>query len=365
MIGIVKRTTLDNSFTWFENKMASKAPKPWKLTEEESLASFKSWQHNIVFNLSREDDFKPFLEPNVTWLKASESAPLRGFINDTEEGGKTAQQKVNSLQHMLGLLTQWVPHYLATDIISSSTGIESIWSIIRKYYGFQQSEFQFMKYSSIVWEDGERPERLYQRIVAHLQDNLLCAGSTLLHNGITPTQNEELSPTVERLAVLRWMELLHPSLPALVQRTFAHDLQRMSLKDIQPQIVHALDGFMEELRQDDARITRVFAAPSRRRPQQAQQRPDFTRDSPDYTRDGRFPRSRGRSAQKGGNGKSARESCRVCRAEGRPYKGHCFFTCDYVSKAEKRNSIAAHQVDVDVRDQCHSESNNSDDDQQE
>ena len=37
-----------------------------------------------------------------------------------------------------------------------------------------------------------------------------------------------MSPTVKRIAVLRWIELIHPNLPALVQRTFAYDLQRMT-----------------------------------------------------------------------------------------------------------------------------------------
>ena len=103
-----------------------------------------------------------------------------------------------------------------------------------------------MKFSSIVWDNGERPERLYQRILAHLQGNLLRKDSKLKHDGTTPTHGEDISTTVERLAVLRWMELIHPSLPALVQRTFAYDLQRMTLKDLQPQITDALDGFLEE-----------------------------------------------------------------------------------------------------------------------
>ena len=60
------------------------------------------------------------------------------------------------------------------------------------------------------------------------------------------------------MAVLRWMELLHPSLPALVQRTFAYDLQRRTLKDLQPQIADALDEFLEELRHDEIKASRVF-----------------------------------------------------------------------------------------------------------
>jgi hypothetical protein len=53
------------------------------------------------------------------------------------------------------------------------------------------------------------------------------------------------------------MGLIDPRLPQLVARTFAYDLQRMTLKDIQPQIVNGLDGFLEELRQDDIHASRI------------------------------------------------------------------------------------------------------------
>ena len=44
------------------------------------------------------------------------------------------------------------------------------------------------------------------------------------------------------------MELIHPGLAALVQCTFAFDLQKMSLKDLQPQICVAMGDFLEELK---------------------------------------------------------------------------------------------------------------------
>ena len=49
--------------------MVSKGPKPWKLTEEESITSYTSWQYNMEYTLSKEKDFKPFLCKEVTWQK--------------------------------------------------------------------------------------------------------------------------------------------------------------------------------------------------------------------------------------------------------------------------------------------------------
>ena len=312
--------------------MAVRPPKQWRLTEDESFSSFTNWKGNMIYTLNQDDSFKPFLVLDATWQKSNRA--VRGMVTDPPGTNNhlTAAQKCTNLTQMLGLIAQWVPHYLSTDIIKNSTSMGSIWDVIRKYYGFQQSETQFMKYSSISWEEGERPERLYQRILAHLQDNLLQNGSKLKHDGNIPTTDEELSPTVERLAVLRWMELIHPSLPALVQRTFAYDLQRMTLKDMQPQIVDALDGFVEELRHDEVKAYRVFTSQPRR---------------------GRLPnRQSHRSYQtpkanttytKNPKGKE----CRVCKSEGRLYYGHSMADCDYISKADKRAMSTAFRVDFD------------------
>lgn len=50
----------------------------------------------------------------------------RGLAADRGENALTAAQKLATLTHMLGLITQWVPHYLATDIMQNSTSIDSI-----------------------------------------------------------------------------------------------------------------------------------------------------------------------------------------------------------------------------------------------
>jgi hypothetical protein len=114
----------------------------------------------MLYYLSQDKSFHPYLKDDVEWQKAASSNPDRGFTDDadTVENKQTAVQKVATLEQMLGLVSQWVPHYVANDIVYGSTSISSIWSCIRKYYGFQQSETNFMKFSTITWEEGERPE---------------------------------------------------------------------------------------------------------------------------------------------------------------------------------------------------------------
>jgi hypothetical protein len=197
-----------------------------------------------------------------------------------------------------------------------------------------------MKFSSITWEgrEQERPERLYRRLLAHLQDNMLLKGSKLKHNETTPTRNEEISPTVERLAVLRWMELLHPKLPALVAHTFAYDLQRMTLKDIQPQIADGLDQFLEELARDEIQATRVYAPRNHRNTIQFR---------PSQSRNNFMQKKAGRPSP---NKPTSNQQCRLCKAEGRPFWGHTMTTCQYIADAEKQDLVRSYSVSMSAED---------------
>ena len=84
---------------------------------------------------------------------------------------KTAIQKNITLERMLGLIAQFVPSLLRNDVIKKSTSLAWIWSRLRRYYSFTQSEVNFLKLSSIQRCEGERYETLFQRILAHLEDN--------------------------------------------------------------------------------------------------------------------------------------------------------------------------------------------------
>ena len=124
-----------------------------------------------------------------------------------------------------------MPSLIRNDIVKKSTSLNYIWQRVRKHYSFTQSEVNFLRLSSIRHQEGERYETFFQRIVAHLEDNLLTTGSTIKHEGAEITANEEMTPTVERLAVYLWLTLIDSRLPAYISRVYAHDLQSQSLKD--------------------------------------------------------------------------------------------------------------------------------------
>ncbi len=308
--------------------MASKALKPWRLTEEETFSSFTSWKLHLTYVLNQNSVDQPFLlstSADAKWMKST--TEHRG-LKDTADGLKKEEKALN-LTSMLGYISQFVPHYLATDIVSSSTSMESIWNTIRQYYGFQHSEVNFIKFSGITWEgmESERPERLYRRLLAHLQDNMLSKGSKLKHDDALPDKDEVMSPTVERLAVLRWMELIHSKLPTLVACKFGHDLQRMTLKDLQPQIADGMEGLLEELNREEVQASRVFVPLKNR----IQRRPRSNSIRTPRPMTQQPPRQQFRYQN--------RQQCRVCKAENRPYGNHSMGSCPYISDSERQDIV--------------------------
>ena len=62
----------------------SRAPKQWSLKTRETLNSFENWKHNLIYTLSLDPNFAPFLVEGVKWEKKTKANPLCGFGNDGE-----------------------------------------------------------------------------------------------------------------------------------------------------------------------------------------------------------------------------------------------------------------------------------------
>ena len=321
-------------------------PKPRQLHENETITSFASWKSNILYHLSLNNEFAAFLD--ATWEKAS--VANRGLLGDGDptpaNERKTAAQKNIQLERMLGLVAQFAPSLLRNEIINRSVSLNWIWKRIRKHYSFQQSKVNFLRISTIKREPDERFETLYQRIVAHLEDNKLTTESAIQHDGAAVTVNEELSPTCERLAVYLWLNLVDQRLPAHVSRTYAHDLQKSSLKDLQPQICDAMDSLLAEINaQEDINVnySRTFGG---------SRRSNNNNSSTQYRSDRQTippPRPINQQRNQQASAPSPKE-CIVCRAAGRAHVGHTISTCWHLSKADKMLMARTLQVSVDHND---------------
>ena len=60
-------------------------PKIERLTENETLTSFKSWTGILLYNLGLDNNFAPFLEHGVHWAKTNRRVLNRGLVDDVEE----------------------------------------------------------------------------------------------------------------------------------------------------------------------------------------------------------------------------------------------------------------------------------------
>ena len=234
-----------------------KVNRPNRLSEEESLTTFEDWRINLEFYLSQESKFLKLLKPETTWVKTSSGTAHRGL---------ESAEELSSLNQFLGVIAGLSPPLLHGDIINDTTKLTDVYALLRSYYQFAPSESTFIKFSYMKREmvNGvlERPLHLYLRLRQFIRDNLLLTTGRIKHDGKVPTTDESLTPTIERLIVLRWLEILHPMLPHHVANIFAHDLQMTSLKDLQPRICDQIDDLLRHVENKpnndvDAQFTRM------------------------------------------------------------------------------------------------------------
>ncbi len=269
--------------------MSSRAPKQWTLTKHETITTFNSWKQNLEYTLSLDKNFAPFLSADSTWLKRSNANPTRGLVNDTHpipvNDRLTAEQKVTHLELMLGQVANYAPIIARSTIVKNSTSISSVWQALRQHYGFQRTGSHFLDLVSIKYSSDDRPEDLYQQILAFFDDNLLHRDSGITHHGEV-YGDEEMTPTIENVVVYLWLLQLHPGLPKLVKQRYGTELRSRTLASIKPEISQSLDSLLEELSESDhARVCRSapslpYSQPSRFKSQRAPTRPTRTKVCP-------------------------------------------------------------------------------------
>ena len=108
-----------------------------------------------------------------------------------------------------------------------------------------------MYFAYIALKPEQRPEDLFQCLMAFIDDNLLSASSGITHHGEAPISDEELSPSLENFIFLTWLRLLHPSLPRLVKQRYGTELWRRTLASVKPEISQAVESLLDELHASD------------------------------------------------------------------------------------------------------------------
>ena len=230
----------------------------------------------MIYLLSLDKNFVPFLDAN--WQKQTASNPRRGLSNDgttvPEAQRLTAVQKNAHLDLLLGQIANFCPVISRNSIVKHSTSLNDIWQKIRQHYGFQSSGAHFLDLASIRFQPDERPEDLFQRLMAFFEDNLLSVHGGLTHHGDAATSNEDLSPTLENTIVVLWLQLIHPGLPLLVKQKYGSELRNKTLASLKPEISQALGPLLNELCSiEDTKAMRVGNSAPSRNPSSVQGQP--------------------------------------------------------------------------------------------
>ncbi len=298
-----------------------RAPKQWSLTTTETINSFENWRQNLYYTLSLDPQFAPFLVDGVTWAKKTRLAPRRGFNNDgqgvPEATRRTAAQKVTMLELMLGQIANYCPVIARNTILKKCTSMNAIWQEIRLHYGFQSTGAHLLDFSTLHLGQEERPEDLYQRIVAFVEDNLLRAGSPITHHGEVIDEDEDVCPTLENIIVLIWLQLIHKDLPMLVKQRYGTELRSRTLASIKPEISQAMNSLLDEIHtSQDLKVMRTAASwPHKPKP--------------------RHDRSKPRSANQ--------RVCPLCQQAGRP-ADHFLSTCRFLPANDRKYLTKARHI---------------------
>ena len=313
---------------------SNKAPKQWCLGKEESLNSFNAWKENLTYVLSLDTNFTPFLKSDVTWEKQTPTNTTRGFEDDgetvTANIRKTKEQKVIHLNMLLGQIANFATIISRNQIIKNSTSLDDVWGKIREHYGFDSTGAKFIDLINIRLKTNERPEDLYQRLVTFIDDNLLTTTDNIKHNGSPVTSDEEITPSLENMIVLLWLERIHVGLPGLVKQKYGSELRNQTLSSLKSEISQSLDSLLDELKNvEDSRVLRsTYSYPNKSFNRQNVYHP------PTKNYNTRF--------------------CCLCHAAKRPSDSHYLSQCKYLPEGDRKrmlNKVRTVEIDYDEYDE--------------
>ena len=213
------------------------------------------------------------------------------------------------LDLLLGQIANFCPVISRNSIVKHSTSLNDIWHRIRQHYGFQSTGAHFLDLATIHQQPDERPEGLFQRLMAFFEDNLLFVHGGSTHHGVQATADEDLPPTLENTVVVLWLQLIHPGLPLLVKQKYGSELRNKTLASLKPEISQALGSLLDELRSiEDTKAMRIDSTTPKSHPNsgrgQPLQRPFL--------------------------------SCILCKTAGRPHNTHNLMDCHHLPDLDRR-----------------------------
>jgi hypothetical protein len=332
--------------------------------------SFKAWQRQLVAYLE-QDINSPFFLPHglyATWqARGKNRARIAELhVDDTDrvaimdrltaaitarqerpndarrdqytqadrdrDLGALLQSRNAQLSKFITLITVLCPYTLTNNLDQLSTSFTWIISYLEQHYHIQKAGAHFLSISEIRFTPGDSYDNFYMELHGAVEDSLRKRGELLLFRNSEPLEeDEEMSPTLENMVVLIWLERIDPRLPKKISDTFAHQMVgNTSLRDLQPVISARLPSLLQEL--DEAAANRAAL--------HAVDTPDI--DSPVAAAFNTRPPNRNRTQrrQSSQRGRQLNKFCRICFLlnKGSPniYTSHNITTCNKLSDRDKQ-----------------------------
>jgi hypothetical protein len=195
-------------------------------TRSVSEITANKWQGCMVANIKKEEKWVPLM--TKTWQP--KKTANRGLA------GATAADDSTQVDQMLEYVSQYAPNALYRDITLRATSLAAVWTLVRDWAGLKTSGCKQHTYFTVKHSYDSNsdltPTDFFFSLRNAKDDCLLLSaahGGNVKFHGSVPTDDEDLTPTLESDVVLDWLDsLVVPNLLDIPSECLLKNL-RMSL----------------------------------------------------------------------------------------------------------------------------------------
>ena len=230
-----------------------KIEKPWKLeTEGLTDVKFERWKNKLESYLETDPKNRKFLEGGKydEWVSAEKNSLRILSVQDaTTETQEMLEEYRVELRRVLSAVADYVHEDYFIPIIRHSTSFKWIYKKLRRDNSIQHKGIHFLAINKLAWDpEIQSPIGFYNAYRSVIMANLVSADTKVEWADETSKEDEKMSYSFEDLILCNVLTLLHPKLPAFVEKKF-HDKIRDNkrLMDYKDEILEQAKEMIEEI----------------------------------------------------------------------------------------------------------------------
>ena len=232
-----------------------KIEKPWKL-ENEGLTDlkFQRWKNKLESFLETDANYRKFLPGGRydTWI-SEEKNPQRIVAAVAPDEATVLEEFRCQLRRVLIAVTDYVHEDQYIPIMRHSTSFTWIYNKLRKDNSIQHKGIHFMAIHKLKWDqESQSPVGFYNSYRSIIMSNLVSSGTKVDWAEETPDTDEKMTYTFEDLILSNVLSLLHPKLPAYIEKEFADKIKdNKRLMDYKDEILAQAKTFIDDIESKD------------------------------------------------------------------------------------------------------------------